>query len=483
VTAPLIQVGDREIVVDVEVAGVISHLAIPVSVVAPDLSISFDGHIRPSPGASFSLNLSGSFQGLEADGSTLNVTMSSAAEFATLEDVSGTATIDSEGGLTFSDNAFSGSLGLVAHGSRLPLSFDFRLDAQSEPFYHRQFMVIIGSENSSDPTPPNQNYGYWAYDNTDSEYAELPTYNWTDLSSESGAQHYSLGDDDHEIVTLPFTFTYYDTDYDVLTINSNGWASFGADYINYFRNWSIPMPLGPDAMMAPFWDDLDNDTLVNGQEVARPIDLYTFYDQANQQYIVEWHEVWNGFGDRSYLETFQLILHDPAGTLVADDGNGVIEFQYHEVHDVDQINNFSTVGIESPDQNDGLMYVYARNYAPGASVLEAGRIIRFTTNPPDMFWVSVDHESQNPTQFEVGPAYPNPFNGLTTIPFTLLQTGDINLEVYDLLGRKLLSQEMPALNAGSHRYTLNTESFSSGVYLVRIESAGSQHIQKVTLLK
>jgi hypothetical protein len=129
------------------------------------------------------------------------------------------------------------------------------------------------------------------------------------------------------------------------------------------------------------------------------------------------------------------------------------------------------------------MYVYARNYAPGASVLEAGRIIRFTTNPPDMFWVSVDHESQNPTQFEVGPAYPNPFNGLTTIPFTLLQTGDINLEVYDLLGRKLLSQEMPALNAGSHRYTLNTESFSSGVYLVRIESAGSQHIQKVTLLK
>ena len=243
------------------------------------------------------------------------------------------------------------------------------------------------------------------------------------------------------------------------------------------------MPLGPDAMMAPFWDDLDNDTLVNGQEVARPIDLYTFYDQANQQYIVEWHEVWNGFGDRSYLETFQLILHDPAGTLVADDGNGVIEFQYHEVNDVDQINNFSTVGIESPDQNDGLMYVYARNYAPGASVLEAGRIIRFTTNPPDLYIVSVDNESQKPTQFEVGPAYPNPFNGSTTIPFTLLQAGDVNLEVYDLLGRKLLSQEMSTLNTGSHRYALRTESFSSGVYLVRIESAGFQHIQKITLLK
>jgi len=266
-------------------------------------------------------------------------------------------------------------------------------------------------------------------------------------------------------------------------VNTNGWAAFGPDYINYFRNWSIPMPLGPDAMLAPFWDDLDNDTLVNGQEVARPIDIYTFHDQTNQQYIIEWHEVWNGFGDRSFLETFQIILHDPAGSVVADDGNGVIEFQYFEVHDVDQTNNFSTVGIESPDQNDGLMYVYARNYAPGAADLIAGRIIRFTTNPPDLFVASVDNDIQQPIRFEVGPAYPNPFNGMTTIPITLLQAGTVNLEVYDLLGRKMMAREMVAMRVGSHQYTLQTEGLSSGLYLVKIESAGAQHIQKITLLK
>jgi len=481
-TAPMIQLGDREIVIDVEIAGISSPVAIPVSIVSPDLSITFDGHIRPLPEAAFSLNLNASFLGLDAAGSTVHVTLTSAAEFVTLSDITGTATLDAEGHMTFSDNSFAGSISDVAHGSRLPLRFDFQLDNQTESFYNRQFMVIIGSESSSDPTPPNQNDGYWAYDNTDSEYAELPTYNWTDLSSESGAQHYSLGDDDHEIVTLPFTFKYYDVDYDVLTVNTNGWAAFGPDYINYFRNWSIPMPLGPDAMLAPFWDDLDNDTLVNGQEVARPIDIYTYHDQANQRYIIEWHEVWNGFGDRSFLETFQIVLYDPAG-LVADDGNGVIEFQYYEVHDVDQINNFSTVGIESPDQNDGLMYVYARNYAPGAAELVAGRIIRFTTNPPDLFWVSVDNARQQPTNFEVGPAYPNPFNGMTTIPFSLQQAGDVRMEVYDLLGRKLVSAEMSAMPAGSHRYTLQTEAFPSGVYLVRIENSGGHHIQKVTLLK
>jgi len=57
------------------------------------------------------------------------------------------------------------------------------------------------------------------------------------------------------------------------------------------------------------------------------------------------------------------------------------------------------------------------------------------------------------------------------------------MEVYDLLGRKLVSAEMSAMPAGSHRYTLQTEAFPSGVYLVRIENSGGHHIQKVTLLK
>ena len=482
VNAPVIHLIDREIVMHVDIAGSISAVAIPVGVVAPDLTITFGGGIPPLPDAPFTLTLSGGFQGINAQGSSIEVSMSSEAAFANLSDASGSATLDAEGNLVFTDDAFAGILSDVAHGSRLPLRFEFTLAGQSEAFFNKQFMIIIGASLSTDPTPPRQNDGYWAYDNTDSEYPELPTYDWIDLSTQSEAQHYSLSDDDHEIVNLPFTFRYYDIDYDILTINSNGWASFGPDYINYFRNWSIPMPLGPDAMLAPFWDDLDNDTLVNGQEVGRPIDIYTYHDQTNGKYIVEWHEVWNGFGDRSFLETFQIVLYDPA-TLVADDENGVIEFQYFEVNDVDQINNFSTVGIESPDQNDGLMYVYARNYAPGAAELSAGRVIRFTTNHPDAFVVGLNGKDIRPESFQVGPAYPNPFNGMTTIPFTLTKSGDVNLEVYDLLGRKRFSKVLPSMASGTHRYTLQSDGLSSAVYLIKIEVANEHYIQKVTLLK
>ncbi len=482
VTAPHIRLVDRQLALNATIGGTTFPLAIPVISVTPTLEISFSNSIRPVPGADFNLVLSGRFKGMNATGAAVSVSLSSAATFANFTDISGSATLAEDGTLMFADAFFSGSLDQVAHGSRLPLRFDFYLASQTESFFHEQITVIIGATTSSDPTPPLQDEGYWAYDDTDTDYPEVPTYNWHDLSAQSAAQHYSLSDDDHEIVSLPFSFKYYDQDYENLTINSNGWAAFGSDYINYFRNWSIPMPLGPDAMLAPFWDDLDNDTLVNGQEVGRPIDLYTFHDQVNDLFIIEWHAVWNGFGDRSYRETFQILLHDPA-VFAADDGNGVVEFQYFEVNDVDQINNYSTVGIESPDQNDGLMYVYARNYAPGAANLEAGRIIRFTTNPPDLYYVAVDVGIQRPLNFEVGAAYPNPFNGVTIIPFNLVEQGSVRLEVFDLLGRSVFSEFLPDLSNGQHQYTLNSAGLPSAVYLVSIEFGAEQHIQKVTLLK
>jgi hypothetical protein len=43
--------------------------------------------------------------------------------------------------------------------------------------------------------------------------------------------------------------------------------------------------------------------------------------------------------------------------------------------------------------------------------------------------------------------YPNPFNSSTTIPFALPASGDVRLEIYDILGqriRTLAAQEMPA---------------------------------------
>jgi len=83
----------------------------------------------------------------------------------------------------------------------------------------------------------------------------------------------------------------------------------------------------------------------------------------------------------------------------------------------------------------------------------------------------------------VGAAYPNPFNGQTTIPFTLHRSGDVHLDIYDLRGRLVVAQHFQALPAGTQHYQLRTVELASAVYLVRIRMGAEQYVQKVTLLK
>ena len=56
-----------------------------------------------------------------------------------------------------------------------------------------------------------------------------------------------------------------------------------------------------------------------------------------------------------------------------------------EVEDVDVTKNYSTVGIEAPEKNYGLQYVFNNVYAPGAAPLANERAIRFTTESPSNY--------------------------------------------------------------------------------------------------
>ena len=50
---------------------------------------------------------------------------------------------------------------------------------------------------------------------------------------------------------------------------------------------------------------------------------------------------------------------------------------------------------------------------------------------------------------------PNPHDGETVIPFTLLYPADVRLEIFDLLGRKMAAVVRKGLSSGEHRIQLN----------------------------
>ena len=88
-----------------------------------------------------------------------------------------------------------------------------------------------------------------------------------------------------------------------------------------------------------------------------------------------------------------------------------------------------------------------------------------------------------PVEFGIVSAYPNPFNSVTRIAYSLSEAGMVDVAVYDLSGRCVLELASGSRDAGMHSVTFDASGMSSGVYLVRLESAGQVSRQKLTLVK
>ena len=225
------------------------------------------------------------------------------------------------------------------------------------------FIVSDNADYYSNSNPTPGAYGYFAYDIGDNSFTSQIIYDWEEINAIG--ENLNLTDDSITSITLPFDFKYFGNTYlagSDLTICSNGWVSFEPTYIDYFWNFSIPNPLGPSAMVAPFMDDLDD----NGGTV--PFNVY--YKSFDDRFIIQWDGVLNGEDDQNcpncINETFQVIFYNE-DYHQTQTGDGSMKFQYKEVHDIDANGNYSTIGIESPDQNEGLQYLFSDNANIGAN--------------------------------------------------------------------------------------------------------------------
>lgn len=79
--------------------------------------------------------------------------------------------------------------------------------------------------------------------------------------------------------------------------------------------------------------------------------------------------------------------------------------------------------------------------------------------------------------------YPNPFNARTTIRFVLPESQEVQLTVYDLLGRRVEVLVDDYMQAGVHVVTFDASYLSSGVYFYRLEAGNRIETKRMVLLK
>ena len=98
--------------------------------------------------------------------------------------------------------------------------------------------------------------------------------------------------------------------------------------------------------------------------------------------------------------------------------------------------------------------------------------------------VGIEPGSNNvPDKYTLLQNYPNPFNPTTTIKYGLIKQTNVELTVYDALGRLIKTLVKGNQSAGYHEVTFNGQELSSGVYYYRITAGEFSEVKKMVLIK
>jgi len=145
-------------------------------------------------------------------------------------------------------------------------------------------------------------------------------------------------------------------------------------------------------------------------------------------------------------------------------------------------NNFIKIGKTTTANSiygglfDWIVWDKSGAYAPGEGTPLPTSLTGLTTSVKEL-------NSEIPNDFNLTQNYPNPFNPSTTINFSIVNTTNVVLKIYDAQGSELetlLSKQMPA---GNYSATWDAAGFASGVYFYRLITNEKSAINKMILLK
>lgn len=88
-----------------------------------------------------------------------------------------------------------------------------------------------------------------------------------------------------------------------------------------------------------------------------------------------------------------------------------------------------------------------------------------------------------PNYYSLSQNYPNPFNPTTKISYTLPKAGNVELKVYDLLGREVATLVNETKQPGMYSVDFNASNLASGVYFYSIKANDFSAVKKMILVK
>jgi hypothetical protein len=98
-------------------------------------------------------------------------------------------------------------------------------------------------------------------------------------------------------------------------------------------------------------------------------------------------------------------------------------------------------------------------------------------------FVGIAGNNQNPVEFNLFQNYPNPFNPATKISYSIPQTAEVKLVIFDMLGKEVTTLVSGKVTAGTHEAEWDASAYPSGVYFYKITAGSFTSVKKMILLK
>jgi len=169
--------------------------------------------------------------------------------------------------------------------------------------------------------------------------------------------------------------------------------------------------------------------------------------------------------------------------------NGIIpEFYYSQSFD-GNISNSEWIELENGFWGDELMWNDAQFEIedPGESFVFA---IRYQSDESQSVYFLMDNFSIDivtssgelaALNYNNLKVYPNPMNNKSTVSFTIINSGNVTLAIYDSKGRKLYTILDEKLASGNHKYQLDKNNLISGLYFISLLTEKQQSNIKLIL--
>ena len=125
--------------------------------------------------------------------------------------------------------------------------------------------------------------------------------------------------------------------------------------------------------------------------------------------------------------------------------------------------------------DSGMHVTWKHRTEPGVFV-EGGDDYFFATT-------AINRESKPVSGFVLHQSYPNPFNPITNIEFSIPKSEFVTLKIYNILGEEVATLVSEKLSAGKYQYEWDAGDMASGLYFYKLQTNNFSQTCKMVLMR